>query len=365
MRQTVLLTSPQQLLSLVPVLFGYHPQASVVVLGTEPPPTGKIMVGLRYPCYDPADPDTAALSVWHAVTLLTREHYLTAAAIGYGPDELVAPFIDLLRHQAGEHGIELYELLRAEDRRYWSYACTDPACSPPEGKPYDETPDPALAALLPDGVPEVLASRKSLAALLAPCRGTEAAAMRNVTRKAEERAARLTERARQSADPATRRYPIASAGIRALRAAIQAYREDQPVTRDQAGWLLVALHDIWVRDDALCRMDPAHRRAHLRLLTDLTRLARPGHVAAPATLLALVAWQAGNGALANVALDRAIDDAPRYPLAGVLRDLISCGTPPAKAQPPMTPRQLAAGYRAAASRAAASDADGPARTPSR
>jgi Domain of unknown function (DUF4192) len=37
---------------------------------------------------------------------------------------------------------------------------------------------------------------------------------------------------------------------------------------------------------------------------------RPSHVAAPASLLAFCAWQAGDGALANVALDRALDDNP-------------------------------------------------------
>jgi len=348
------LTSPRQLLSLVPVLFGYHPHASVVVLGTEPP-RGTVTVGLRYSCHDLADPGAGASYVRHAIALLTERPCPKAAAIGYGPDELVAPFIGLLREEAPKHGIELAELLRAEDGRYWSYACTDPACCPPEGTPYDEAPDPALTALLPAGVSEVLPSRDALAALLAPCTGDQAAAMRNATRKAAERAARLTERARPSADPAARRHPVANAGIRALRAAIRAYHQDQPITRDQAGWLLIALHDMWVRDDALCRTDAAHRHAHLRLWADLTRLARPGHVAAPATLLAFVAWQSGNGALANVALDRALGDDPRYRLAGILRQLIDCGVPPSKAQPPMPPRQLAAAYRAAAYRAITTD----------
>ena len=63
----------------------------------------------------------------------------------------------------------------------------------------------------------------------------------------------------------------------------------------------------------------AQRRAHLRLWSDLTRLARPGYVAAPASLLAFVAWQAGDGALANVALDRALADDPRYSMARLLR----------------------------------------------
>ena len=58
-------------------------------------------------------------------------------------------------------------------------------------------------------------------------------------------------------------------------------------------------------------MDPAHARAHQRLWTDLTRHAQPGYIAAPASLLAFTAWQNGNGALANLALDRALADTPR------------------------------------------------------
>jgi len=91
-------------------------------------------------------------------------------------------------------------------------------------------------------------------------------------------------------------------------------------------------------------MDPEHRQAHLRLWTDLTRRARPGYVPAPASLLAFVAWQSGNGALANVALDRALADDPRYSMAVLLREVIGSGAPPSLARLPMTPEEVAASY---------------------
>jgi hypothetical protein len=86
--------------------------------------------------------------------------------------------------------------------------------------------------------------------------------------------------------------------------------------------------------------------AHLRLWTSLTRLARPGYVAPAASLLAFTAWQSGNGALANVALDRALADDPRYSMATLLREAIDGGAPPEKARCPMTPEQVAAAYAA-------------------
>jgi hypothetical protein len=95
-------------------------------------------------------------------------------------------------------------------------------------------------------------------------------------------------------------------------------------------------------------MDPAHRDAHRRLWTDVVRRAQPGYVAAPASLLAVTAWQEGNGALANIALDRALADDPAYSMALLLRDLLDAGVPPSAAIPPMTPDQVAASYTTAA-----------------
>ena len=91
-------------------------------------------------------------------------------------------------------------------------------------------------------------------------------------------------------------------------------------------------------------MDPAHHGAHRRLWTDVVRRAQPGYVAAPACLLAVTAWQGGDGALANIALDRALADTPGYSMALLLRDVLDAGAPPSAATPPMTPEQVAASY---------------------
>ena len=91
-------------------------------------------------------------------------------------------------------------------------------------------------------------------------------------------------------------------------------------------------------------MESEHRAAYLRLWTDLTRLASRTHAAAPATLLAFVAWQAGNGALANVALDRAVVADPNYSMAQLLRQIIASGSPPENAEPPLTLKEVTATY---------------------
>jgi hypothetical protein len=106
----------------------------------------------------------------------------------------------------------------------------------------------------------------------------------------------------------------------------------------------VALRELRVRDDAWARMDPAHAEAHQRLWLDVTRRAQPGYAAAPAALLAFVAWQSGDGALANVALDRALGDDPDYSMALLLRQVINAGAPPSMATLPMSPEEVAASY---------------------
>ena len=61
-------------------------------------------------------------------------------------------------------------------------------------------------------------------------------------------------------------------------------------------------------------------------------------------MVEVMAWQAGDGALANVALDRALADDTRYSMALLLRQVITAGAPPSLARLPMTPEEVAASY---------------------
>ena len=341
-RSSVRATSPRELLALVPHLLGFQPAKSLVVIGTTPP-RGQVRLTLRYDLPDPPDRDTAAEIARHATGVLAAQRIETAAAVGYGPGPLVTPVADALRNRAEKTGLEIPEFLRAEDQRYWSYLCPNLACCPPEGTPYD-TGDAVAGAEAVSERP-VLASREELAATLAPVTGTEGELMVQATRRAEEHAARLIDRVTRAENRGAARRAIAAAGVEAVTGAVAAcQRGERSPAGDEAAWLTVVLQDLRVRDDAWCRMEPGHRKAHLRLWTDLTRLAQPGYVAAPASLLAFTAWQSGNGALANVALDRALADNPQYTMAQLLRQAIDSGAPPSLARIPMTPEEVAASY---------------------
>jgi len=277
--------------------------------------------------------------------VLASQHLAAATIIGYGPEPLVRPLAAAFRDTTAASEVDLLEFLRVEGGRYWSYTCGNETSCPAAGTPLDAGSQATASAALAGNGTQVLADCAALAASIAPLGGIAAESMLEATRRAEQHVVQLLAKVRKSARLGAARHVIATEGLSAVAVMIAAYRGGGRYTSDyQLAWLTVALKDLRVRDDAWARMDPRHRDAHRRLWTDVVRRAQPGHVAAPASLLAFVAWQAGNGALANVALDRALADDPRYSMAELLRRVISAGAPPSMAKLPMTPEEVAASY---------------------
>jgi Domain of unknown function (DUF4192) len=337
--------SPAALLRLIPHLLGFVPEASLIVIGVAPP-RDRIRVTLRYDLPDPPAADLVAEIAEHALGVLSAQRLTAAVAVGYGPEALVAPVARELREAAWQAPIELREFLRVADGRYWSYVCGNEKCCPAEGVPFDVTAaDPAEAEALAAVGDRVLATRAAVVARVAPLGGIAAESMRQATRRAERHVAQLLAKVRRSGRLGAARQMIAAEGLAAVGTLLVRYRDGGRFTSDyEIARITVALRDLRVRDDAWARMDPGHSGAHQRLWIDVVRLAQPGYVAAPAALLAFVAWQSGDGALANVALDRALADDPRYSMALLLRQVITAGAPPALARLPMTPEEVAASY---------------------
>jgi hypothetical protein len=339
--QSVSVDSPAAMLAVVPHLIGFTPASSVVIAGGRGP-RHRIDVTLRFDLPDPPDHTLAEAIAGQAISVLTSQDFTTVVVIGYGPGPVVSPVADALRVAIARTSLEVRDILRVEDGRYFSYLCTNPDCCPPDGVPFDAGTHPVSAILAKLSGREVLADRDLLGASIAPVTGNAAEAMRQETTRAERIAARLLAEATRAGSTSR---PVTDRGLAAVQAAIGIYRDGGSITlASQFAWLALALSSLRVRDDAWARMDPEHREDHLRLWTNLTRHAQPGYVAAPASLLAFTAWQAGNGALANLALDRAEADDPGYSMALLLRDTLTAGAPPSLAVLPMTPEEVAASY---------------------
>src|SRR6266851_5780839 len=333
LRCRVRVGSADGVLAVVPHLLGFHPSDSLVMLGIGGP-HARIRLAFRYDLPDPPDEELAADIAAHATTVLARQHLTVAVAVAYGPGETVAPVVDVVGPALLEAGINVQDLLRVEGERYWSYLCVDPDCCPPEGQPFDPAGHPASAALAAAGL-TVRADRAELARIVAP-EAEAAGPMREAVERAMQRAGALVDldAAGTGDDPF---LPIADAGRRSVKQAITRYRRRGALPDDdEIAWLGVTLADLRVRDDAWARMDPQFHDAHQRLPADL--------VAPAAALLAFTAWQAGDGALASVAIERALEADPDYSMALLVADALHAGLPPSAARLPMTPKQVAASY---------------------
>jgi hypothetical protein len=339
-RAQVKVGSPDGVLAIVPHLLGFHPSRSLVVLGVSGA-RDRIIMTFRYDLPDPPDTELADDIAAHACAVLSRQEVPAAIVIGYGPAGLVAPVVDPLVGAVLQAGLEVREVLRAEGGRYWSALCQDPDCCPAGGVAFDpcsRPPAPALSQAGPDPYPD----RAALARTLTPPPGT-ARATRQATGRALRRIDKLiTAAQRAGRDPAE---ALAEAGRSAVLDAIRLYQSGTEITdRSRLAFLAVILNDLRVRDDAWARQVPEHRSAHLRLWTDVLTGAAPEFVPAPASLLAFTAWQSGEGALANVAVERALAADPAYSMALLIADAVQAGLPPSAARLPMTPEEVAASY---------------------
>lgn len=334
--------SADGILAVVPHLLGFHPANSLVVLGIGGP-HARIRLAFRYDLPDPPQDSLSTDIASHATTVLCREHLTMAVVIGYGAGPAVSAVVDVVAPALREAGIAVQDALRVEDGRYWSYLCHDPRCCPPEGVPYNPSAHPAATALEAAGL-TVRGDRAALVGTLA--RAPESIEpMTHAIERARRRAARLIEETISVTADADPLQAIADAGRRSVRQAVARYRRGaQMKDHDEIAWLGFTLTDLRVRDDAWARMDPQFNEAHQRLWTHLLHHLPAEFTPAPAALLAFVAWQAGDGALASIAIERALDADPSYSMALLLADALQAGLPPSAARLSMSPKQVAASY---------------------
>jgi hypothetical protein len=265
----------------VPGLLGFRPEMSVVVVGAAS--SGRAVPTLRYDL--PESPQAAAEMAEHAASVLAANGADAATVICYGPAEAAMGPAAAFRERLPLAGLQVTGVVRCEDgSRCWCL-CGDPSCEA-------SAPVPVLSP----GFGRVLPDRAALAATLAPVTGLAAAAAGREIQGAAARATVLTAR------------EVFERGCAAVGEAISAYRAGgQAISGRALAELAVPLSGLAVRDIAWAWMDPGFAADHQRLWTDVMRQVPSRYRAAPASLLAFTAWQQGNGALANIALDRALE----------------------------------------------------------
>ncbi|EXG81982.1 DUF4192 domain-containing protein [Cryptosporangium arvum] len=315
-------TDDVDLIAIVPYLLGFHPADSLVTIGVD---EGRVQLTTRVDL-PPTTEDASTEPFLHTAERTAAQIAATsfeAIVIGYGSADRIAAAARPLAAALTAAGVALRRMIRVDDHRYY---CVTPGCikCPPEGTPYSVAKSQLPAQATYAGM-VVLPSRDSLDELIAPVTGPEQERMHVASLTAlRHLATRLPAEDRNavSAVPAE----LLTEGKHAVDDALHAAADGQPLSDEAAAMLHAFLLIPPVRDYAAAACDGSS--AQRALWTDLTRRAEPDLAAAPASLLALTAYLGGNGALARVALQRALTAEPDYRIAHLLDDVLSTGIHP-------------------------------------
>ncbi|MGA8113221.1 MAG: DUF4192 domain-containing protein [Actinocatenispora sp.] len=365
--------NPGDLLAMIPYLLGFHPTDSMVAVGMrDHSVVFTLRLDLPAPAgHEPPDGETSDApdrpGPWtdpdRLVAVLSAQSLTGVILAGFGPDERVRPASTRFGESLRAAGLPLLDRLRAEDDRYWSYECADPTCCPATGTQYGARQRRVAAEATVAGL-VALPSRETLAGHVAPVRGAERRAMDEATDRAEARCVALIE---STGGPHDAVDELIAEGLAAVRAAVTRYRSDpdRPETAqarlsdDEVAWLGVVLSSTRIRDEAWTLVDGADLAGHRALWTDVVRRVHPDYVPAPAALLGFVSWQAGDTAFGGIALGRALEADPAYPMALMLAQVMAAGVPPTAWTPRTTPsRGRSSPAPATSERPAAGPVDG-------
>ncbi|RFU19841.1 DUF4192 domain-containing protein [Geodermatophilus marinus] len=333
----VRISSTGDLAAALPHLVGFRPRESVVLLALGGPGGRRLGLTARADLPGPGVSLTRARELARTMTTDDAEA-VVVAVVSEAPDvpealpgQPAGCGVPGLPHRAvvrdlvfalGERGLAVPEVLLVRGGRWWSYDCPLPCCAPGAGQPVPEGGEYAAAAVLSGVVVE--ADRAALQARIAPADPAGTRALEAATWRVADRQVRARRR-----DPAG----AERASWRAVTGAVARCRPgpgSRPLADRELAGVLWAVADTRVRDRALGFALGEDAAAAEVLWTECTRRAPAPFDAPPATLLAVSAWLRGDGAMANVALQRALASRPGYGLAELLsRGLAAC-LPPAE-----------------------------------
>src|SRR6476660_4760368 len=258
---TLTVRSPAELLGAVPYLLGFHPADSAVVLALR---GSAVAFTARVDLPPAGSPDgTVDELTGHLAAVVERQEPGAALLVGYGPQPRVEPVLTALRAALTVRDVPVREALRADGGRYWSYVCSEPACCPPEGTPYDPSATSVAAAATYAGC-VALPDRAALERTLDPATGPAATARARAMGPAEVAVAELAARGGDA---------LVSAGRDAVRDAVARYRRGGRLTDEELNRLTLLLTSLPVRDhgwQCLVRDAPA-LDPHLALWADVVR----------------------------------------------------------------------------------------------
>lgn len=315
-----------EMIEMVPYLLGFHPRESLVVLGLDGT-DAEVESVTRYDLVKVRDRPGFARFV---ASYLRDNNVHTGVVFCFTEkgEADVLPGQTLVRDletEMSEQGVQFLDGLLVDGDRWWSYTCLDPDCCTAEGTALPSAGgriSPTVVAATVTGL-VALPDRESVALTLEPLDEATRHALQPALGRAEIDLAEAVERHGASG-------PWREHGIVALRLAVEEQARDRLRWLDDetAASLLVYLADDLIRD-ACCEWVYEHvADAALDLWRQLSRRALAPYDVAPLTLTAWTAWCTGDGVLARLAAERAVEADPACQLAMLLEQALDLGLRP-------------------------------------
>jgi hypothetical protein len=299
---TLTARTPEDVLAMVPIVLGFEPAESMVMLtfGTDPPFHARVDLPERA-----SEVDQMAASLVEPAALHRAPRALLVA---YSErDRFADRALRVTSRALTRSGVAVIDGLRTDGRR-WHPVPRRPGV-PAHGVPYDLSAHPFAAQAVYDGR-VVHRSRAELAASLSAQPDRVGRVVAALAALAGEAAPALDE-GRWAHDVVVRHVEDATRA------------DDGEVAR-----LLRGMLDVRVRDAAWSPLRRDTAPAHVGFWTDVVRRTPDPLLPAPAALLAFAAWQAGDGALAWCAVDRCLEAHEHYSLGHLVAELLTRAVPP-------------------------------------
>jgi hypothetical protein len=307
------LTSANDLITAIPFLIGFHPTDSIVLISVKDDAIG---LAMRIDLPTQLESDQIDLLAHHFL----QEESEAALLVAYMPESRDDGDSVLISLGAGliRNGVDIQESIVVQSGRYRSIICRDLTCCPSAGKVVPEIEKSEIAAEhVVAGIPMPYDDISQLIETLSadPLALTLSWASDVSTFAFEE------------GDPTV--IELRRDGVETMDLLLDEYRMGYGATnRLLVARMIGRMNDLQVRDYALGAHTEDTYDLYFTMWRELLRFAPPGYVAPIACIVAAMAYEGGDGALAQRALDRALEDDEQYPLAALLRRVFNAGWPP-------------------------------------
>ncbi len=307
------LTSANDLITAIPFLIGFHPTNSIVLISVK---GGAIGLAMRIDLPDRLMSEEIELLAHHFL----RDQSEAALLVAYIPEDRDDGDSILISLGAGliRNGVDIQESIVVQSNRYRSIICRDQNCCPPSGKEMPEINASEIAAEhVIAGIPMPFEDISQLIETLSPDPASLALSW------ASEVSSFSIDEDDQNVD-ALRRD-----GVETMDLLLDDFRMGYGITnRTLVARMIGRMSDLHVRDYAMGVHSEDTYDIYFTMWREVLRLAPIGFVAPIACIVAAMAYEGGDGAMAQKALDRALGDDEHYQLAALLRRVFNAGWPP-------------------------------------